>query len=114
MDAASERLSRVEKAPTGPVRKPLTPAQRPCYGDGVGGNRSEKRAGDDGGDSVLGEADAFGYRRPLPGFSTKAGTPSANDAAMKGFSGPPALTDGMDRMLSESDTRRLPDLGIAL
>jgi two-component system, LytTR family, sensor kinase len=80
----------------------------------VGGNRSEEGAGDGDGESVLGEADAFGYRRPLPGFSTKAGTRSANDPTAEGFSRSPALTDGMDRMLSESDTRRLPDLGIAL
>lgn len=63
---------------------------------------------------VLSEADSLGYRRPLPGFSTNDPRPSANDPAAQGFSAPPALTGGMDRMLAEGEPRRLPDLGIAL
>jgi len=63
---------------------------------------------------LLGERDASGYRRPLPGFSTNASTPSANDGGTEGFWNGPALTGAMDRSLSEGETRRLPDLGIAL
>ena len=61
---------------------------------------------------LLGEADASGYRRPLPGFSTNAPALSANRQGAEGFRDVPALTGGMDRSLSEA--RRLPDLGIAL
>ena len=70
----------------------------------------------DKGDSepLLGEADASGYRRPLPGFSTNAPPPSANVGAAEGFRSAPALTGGMDRSLSDGEARRLPDLGIAL
>jgi two-component system LytT family sensor kinase len=63
---------------------------------------------------MLGEADASGYRRPLPGFSTNIRRPSANDGDGQGFWREPALSGGMDRSLSESEARRLPDLGIAL
>ena len=63
---------------------------------------------------ILGEADASGYRRPLPGFSTKRRGPSANDPARQGFSDPAGLTGGMDRSLQDGERRRLPDLGIAL
>jgi len=63
---------------------------------------------------VLGEADSLGYRRPLPAFSTNAATLSANDPARQGFSGEAALMGGMDRNLTESEARKLPDLGIAL
>jgi signal transduction histidine kinase len=63
---------------------------------------------------LLGEADSSGYRRPLPGFSTKAGGLSANDPPLQGISQGSALTGAMDRSLSDSETRRLPDLGIAL
>src|SRR3954453_15580168 len=63
---------------------------------------------------LLGELDAAGYRSPLPGFSTNAPDPSANRRGAQGFSSDPALTGHMDRSLSEGETRRLPDLGIAL
>jgi histidine kinase/histidine kinase/DNA gyrase B/HSP90-like ATPase len=63
---------------------------------------------------MLGEPDSSGYRRPLPGFSTNRPGPSANDPAWLGFSNPAALTGGMDRSLPDAETRRLPDLGIAL
>jgi signal transduction histidine kinase len=63
---------------------------------------------------LLGEADASGYRRPLPGFSTNAPALSANDPGGEGFWNAPALTGPMDRTLSAGDVRRLPDLGIAL
>jgi len=69
---------------------------------------------DDGGESVLGEADATGYRRALPGFSTNAVQLSANDPAAQGFSNPAALRGGMDRSLPDGEARRLPDIGIAL
>jgi two-component system LytT family sensor kinase len=71
---------------------------------------------DGGADSalMLGARDSSGYRRPLPGFSTNAGELSANDSAPQGFWKAPALTGAMDRILSEGETRRLPDLGIAL
>ena len=77
---------------------------------------SDPRNGAGDGDSgpLLGEADASGYRRPLPGFSTNAPALSANSGAAEGFWNGPALTGGMDRSLSEGETRRLPDLGIAL
>ena len=71
-------------------------------------------AGGDDSAPLLGEADASGYRRPLPGFSTNAPAFSANGGAAEGFWNPPALTGAMDRSLSEGETRRLPDLGIAL
>ena len=72
--------------------------------------------GADGADSgpLLGEPDASGYRRPLPGFSTNAPASSANDWGSESFSGSAALTGTMDRSLTEGETRRLPDLGIAL
>jgi hypothetical protein len=63
---------------------------------------------------LLGEADASGYRRPLPGFSTNAPAFSANGGAAEGFWNGPALTGPMDRSLSDGETRRMPDLGIAL
>jgi hypothetical protein len=80
----------------------------------VGGNRGHSDASDGTKDSLLGEADALGYRRRLPGFSTNARAPSANDPARQGFSQPAGLTGGMDRIVTEGDPRRLPDLGIAL
>ena len=51
--------------------KPLTAITGACYARRRGresGESGEPHGGD--GESVLGEADAFGYRRPLPGFST--------------------------------------------
>ena len=79
----------------------------------VGGNQDRGRSGEDD-ESLLGEADSFGYRRRLPGFSTKATHLSANNPDPQGFSKPPGLTGGMDRTLPEADARRLPDLGMAV
>jgi two-component system LytT family sensor kinase len=78
----------------------------------IGGNG--RSTGEEDSDPLLGEEDASGYRRPLPGFSTNAPTLSANHGPAEGFWNPPALTGGMNRSLSEGETRRLPDLGIAL
>ena len=80
----------------------------------MGGNRDQDGGRGGAADSLLGEADAFGYRRRLPGFSTNDRNASANDRAEQGIPHPAALTSGMDRMLAEGDTRRLPDLGIAI
>ena len=49
-----------------------------------------------------------------PYFSTKDGSPSANDAIGNGFSLNSALTDDMDLQPRNFIARRLPDLGIAL
>jgi len=69
-----------------------------------------------GGDAPpLGAPDSLGYRRPLPGFSTKADESSANAADMEVFSDAAALTGGMDdSALTGGAGRRLPDLGIAI
>jgi hypothetical protein len=80
----------------------------------VAGNHGDRGGLGDAPDSLLGEADAYGYRRRLPGFSTNDRFGSANAPAERGMFQPSALTDGMDRMLAEGDTRRLPDLGIAI
>ena len=85
-----------------------------CYARRVGTERGSGKAPDKTEDSVLGEADALGYRRPLPGFSTNDRHASANDPSRQGFSETPGVTGGMDRVIPEGDTRRLPDLGIAL
>ena len=78
-------------------------------------NRNPEYSADDEDTApLLGERDASGYRRPLPGFSTNAPATSANDGGTEGFWSGPALTGAMDRSLSEGETRRLPDLGIAL
>ena len=79
----------------------------------VGGNQDRGRSEQDD-ESLLGEADAFGYRRRLPGFSTKAAHLSANHPDAQGFSRPAGLTGGMDRSIPEGDARRLPDLGMAV
>ena len=65
-------------------------------------------------EALLGERDEAGYRRPLSAFSTNATGASANGRRMEGFRDGRALTGGMDRTLSAGETRRLPDLGIAL
>ena len=77
---------------------------------------SDRKDGAGEGDAapLLGELDSSGYRRPLPGFSTNAPAFSANDGGTEGFWDGRALTGTMDRSLSEGETRRLPDLGIAL
>jgi signal transduction histidine kinase len=76
----------------------------------------DSRKDSSGADSapLLGEADASGYRRPLPGFSTNAAGLSANRSGAEGFRNAPALTGSMDRTLPAGESRRLPDLGIAL
>jgi len=79
----------------------------------VGGNHDKSGAGE-GGNPMVGEADSFGYRRPLPGFSTNAAGDSANDPHGHGFSSGAGLIEGMDRSLPDGEARRLPDLGIAL
>jgi signal transduction histidine kinase len=75
---------------------------------------TEKGDGGDRSGPMLGEVDSSGYRRALPGFSTNAAHPSANDRAAEGFSNRAALTGDMDRSLPDGEARRLPDLGIAL
>jgi len=94
--------------------KRLTRPEAPCYGRGVGGNHGSKGPRNGAPEPVLGDADALGYRRPLPGFSTNDRALSANNPERQGLSTGPAVTGGMDRMLAEGETRRLPDLGIAL
>jgi hypothetical protein len=79
----------------------------------VGGIYGNEDAGD-GANPMVGEADSFGYRRPLPGFSTNTAGVSANDPDPQDFSPGPALTGGMDRSLPDGERRRLPDLGLAL
>ncbi len=64
--------------------------------------------------ALLGERDEAGYRRPLSAFSTNPTGRSANGGRVEGFRDGGALTGGMDRTLSIGETRRLPDLGIAL
>jgi signal transduction histidine kinase len=76
----------------------------------VGENHDEK----EGLDPPLGSEDAFGYRRPIGGFSTNLPTLSASAFDAQGFSGGAGLTGGMDKPLSGSAARRLPDLGMAL
>jgi two-component system LytT family sensor kinase len=77
----------------------------------VGGRKTDENA-DFG--PLLGEADASGYRRPLPGFSTNAPRLSSNDRPAESFSGDRALGGAMDTALPDGETRRLPDLGIAI
>ena len=77
---------------------------------------ADERSGHGNGDeaAMLGDADAFGYRRPIRGFSTNPSDHSANDRRGEGFSQSHRLSGGMDRDLPEGETRRLPDLGLAL
>jgi hypothetical protein len=63
---------------------------------------------------LLGEPDASGYRRALPGFSTNVARPSSNDRSPESFSRSAALGGAMDKALPDGEQRRLPDLGIAL
>ena len=79
----------------------------------VGGNFDDDPGGE-AGRAMVGGADSLGYRRPLPGFSTNAASASANDRRAQSFSRTAALGGGMDRNLPDGETRRLPDLGIAL
>ena len=79
----------------------------------MNGNDGMRKRPNSASEPMLGDADRLGYRRPLPGFSTNDRDASANDRAAQGFSTPAELTGGMDRMLAEGETRRLPDLGMA-
>src|SRR5688572_24070753 len=79
----------------------------------VGGNQDRNGSGQDD-ESLLGDADALGYRRRLPGFSTNPAQRSANNPDPQGFSKRSGLTGSMDRTLPEDDVRRLPDLGMAV
>ena len=63
---------------------------------------------------ALGSADAFGYRRPIGAFSTNLPRLSASAFDAQGFSDAGGLTGTMDKPLADDDTRRLPDLGMAL
>ncbi len=64
---------------------------------------------------VLGEADAFGYRRALPGFSTKAADSSAKRGKGEGFSDSRTVTEGMSEFPAPSGGDRLfADISIAL
>jgi LytS/YehU family sensor histidine kinase len=74
--------------------------------------RREARDSDAG--DALGEADALGYRRPLPEFSMNAHGASANDGARQPFFTGDGLSGAMDKRLTSPLQRRLPDLGIAV
>ena len=74
--------------------------------------RNGHRNGDEA--AMLGDADAFGYRRPMRGFSTNPSVRSANDRRGEGFSRSHELSEGMNRDLPEGERRRLPDLDVAL
>lgn len=74
----------------------------------------ENRSDEDGAERALGSADAFGYRRPIGGFSTNLPRLSASALDAQGFSDPGALTGGMDKPVPDRDARRLPDLGMAV
>lgn len=65
-------------------------------------------------DPLLGEPDASGYRRPLPGFSTNVRGHSANDPPGQGIRQGSALTGGMDKNLNDGETRPGSDFGLAL
>ena len=75
---------------------------------------SRKPDGDRDSEPLVGEPDASGYRRSLPGFSTNAPRLSSNDRAIESFSGDRALDGTMDKALPDGEARRLPDLGIAI
>ena len=77
---------------------------------GIGSNDGEEGASE----PLLGEPDASGYRRPLPGFSTNLPGHSSNDGSAQSFSRAPALGGDMDTPLRDGEARRLPDLGVAL
>jgi two-component system LytT family sensor kinase len=65
-------------------------------------------------EAPLGAPDAQGYRRPIGSFSTNLPPVSASALDAQGFSDPAALTGGMDKPVSDSGGRRLPDLGMAV
>ena len=76
--------------------------------------RSGRGGGDSDGGAPLGEADALGYRRPLPEFSMNARGASANDRPRGPFFAGDGLSGAMDKVLPSPLQRRLPDLGLAV
>jgi signal transduction histidine kinase len=78
----------------------------------VGSSRNDDEEAES--EPVLGEPDASGYRRPLPGFSTNVPGHSSNDRSAQSFYRPAALGGAMDKALPDGEHRRLPDLGIAI
>ncbi len=80
------------------------------------GTDSDKHDAEPGeGGRVLGEADALGYRRALPGFSTNAVDSSAKSRDGSGFSAVAEITGGMsDYSVPAGGERRFADIGIAL
>lgn len=74
----------------------------------------ENRGQHDTENEPLGAADAFGYRRPIGAFSTNLPRLSASALDAQGFSDAGALTGAMDKPLTDRDTRRLPDFGMAV
>ena len=79
----------------------------------MGGNRGGSGENHSGGGAALGAADALGYRRPLPAFSTNDRAASASDPPAQGFFGGAGLTGGMDRNLAD-DARPHSDWSLAL
>jgi two-component system LytT family sensor kinase len=77
-------------------------------GTDKGGDRESGAA------AALGEADALGYRRPLPDFSTNAAAASANGWRPQVFLGGDGLSGPVDKALPSPLQRRLPDLGMAV
>ena len=75
---------------------------------------AEETRGEGASDSELGLADALGYRRPLPDFSTNARPASANGGARQPFFVGDGLKGDMDTALPSPLQRRLPDLGLAV
>jgi two-component system LytT family sensor kinase len=95
-------------------RAALTCRCGPCYGSEVG-NESEQKDVPDGEEiPVLGAADALGYRRPLPGFSTKSADNSANRFQDERFSDVAAVSGGMYAYAPSTAEKRFADIGIAL
>jgi len=79
-----------------------------------GAQMGEKGRAAAAGDSEFGPADALGYRRPLPDFSTNGRRFSANGGAPQPFFVGDGLKGDMDTALPSPLQRRLPDLGIAV
>jgi|GEM_PF-76788 len=80
----------------------------------MAGEAGRWKAGDSDVGEALGEADALGYRRPLPEFSMNARRASANDGRRRPFFNGDGLSGAMDKSLPSPLQRRLPDLGIAV
>ena len=95
------------------------PAHAPnCYigpeGKEMSGGTDDSGDRDSGVPGALGVADALGYRRPLPDFSTNARAASANRSRSQVFFSGDGLSAGMDTSLPSPLQRRLPDLGTAV